>query len=110
MTQKGYPGVTTMLADEKEHRRQIAQLANNMLQGKLNNVIQVTLTPNAISTTIIDKRIGANTFIGFSPLTTNASAAYTSGMHVYSKTNGQAVLVHPSSANVDQTFDVVLMG
>lgn len=110
MTQKGYTAVPVMLSNEKEHRRQIAQLANNLLAGKSNNVVQVTLNANATSTTITDARIGANTFIGFTPLTTNASAAVTSGMHVYSQQNGSAVLVHPSSPNVDQTFNVVLIG
>jgi len=110
MTVKGYQGVPEMLPNEQEHRRQMARAINNQLQGKTNNVIQVTLNANATSTTITDARIGANTFIGFTPLTTNASAAVTSGLHVYSQQNGQATLVHPSSPNIDQTFNVVLIG
>jgi len=110
MTQKGYQGVPQMLPDEKEHRRQLAQAVNNQLAGKLNAVILVTLTPSSTSTTVIDARIGANTFIGFSPRTANAVTAAISGLFVSSKKNGQATLTHASSANADQTFDVLLIG
>ena len=109
MTQRGYPGVTTMLSDEKEHRRQIAQLANNLLAGKLNTVIQVTLTANVTTTTITDKRIGANTGIFFSPLTADAAAAQ-AGLYVSSQANGTATLTHASTATVDRTFNVLLIG
>ena len=110
MTQKGYQGVPAMLSNEQEHRRQIAQAVNQQLTGKLNAVTQVTLTPSATSTTLIDKRIGANTFIGFSPRTANAVTAWISGLFVATKVNGQATLTHASSANIDQTFDVLLIG
>lgn len=107
---KGYQGVPVMLADEREHRRQIAQAVNNQLTGKLNAVTQVTLTPSATSTTLVDSRIGANTFIGFTPRSADAVTALISGLYVSSKQKGQATLTHASSANVDQTFDVLLIG
>lgn len=110
MTQKGYQGVPQMLPDEKEHRRQIAQAVNNQLAGKLNAVLSVTLTPSATTTTVIDERIGFNTFIGFSPRSADAVTAMISGLYVSAKKNGQATLTHASSANVDQTFDVLLIG
>jgi hypothetical protein len=109
MTQRGYPGVAVMLSDEKEHRRQIAQLSNNLLQGKLNTVVQVTLTPSSTTTTITDQRIGANTGIFFSPLTANAAGAL-SGLYVSSQANGTATLTHASTATVDRTFNVLLIG
>lgn len=107
--QKGYQGVQELVSDEKEHRRQIARLANSLLQGKTNNVIQVTLTPSATNTTITDKRIGANTGIFFSALTANAAAAL-GALYVSSQANGSATLTHASSANVDQTFNAILVG
>lgn len=107
---KGYQGVPAMLADEREHRRQIAQAVNNQLTGKLNAVTSVTLTPSATSTTLTDARIGANTFIGFTPRSANAVTAQISGLYVSSKQNGQATLTHASSANTDQTFDILLIG
>ena len=109
MTQKGYTAVPVMLSNEKEHRRQIAQLANNLLAGKTNNVVQVTLTPSSTTTTLTDARIGANTAIILVPLTADAAAAF-SGLYVSSQANGTATLTHASSASVDRTFNVVLIG
>ena len=107
--QKGYQGVQEVIADEKEHRRQIARLANSLLQGKTNNVVQVTLTPSATTTTLTDKRIGANTGVFFSPLTANAAAAL-SGLYVSAQTNGSATLTHANTATTDRTFNALLVG
>lgn len=112
MTQRGYQGVPEVLTDQVEHRRQLARLGNNLLQGKLNAVIQVTLTPNSTSTVVNDRRIGANTGIFFSPLTVDAVTALSSGLYVNAalQKNGQATLTHASSANTDQTFNLLLIG
>ncbi|MEB2554046.1 hypothetical protein [Burkholderia cenocepacia] len=97
------------MPNEKEHRRQIAQLANNLLQGKMNTVIQVTLTPSTTTTTVSDKRIGANTGLFFSALTANAAGALT-GLYVSSQKNGSATLTHANTATTDRTFNVLLIG
>lgn len=107
--QKGYQGVQEVIADEKEHRRQIARLANSLLQGKTNNVIQVTLNPSATTTVITDKRIGANTGIFLSPLSANAAGAI-AGLYVSSQTNGSATLTHANTATTDRTFNALLVG
>lgn len=109
MTQKGYQGVPLMLSDEKEHRRQIAQLANNLLQGKMSCVIQVTLAANVTTTTVTDKRIGANTYLGFQPLTADAAGAL-SGLYVSAQQNGSATLTHANTATTDRTFNVLIVG
>jgi hypothetical protein len=109
MTQKGYQAVPLMLPNEKEHRRQIAQSLNQQLTGKLNAVLQVTLTPSSTTTTVTDARIGANTFIGFSPLTANAAAAI-SGLYVSAQVNGSATLTHANNAQSDRTFNALLIG
>lgn len=109
MTQRGYQGVPEFEPNGAEHRKKIARLSNLLLQGKLNSVIQVTLTANAATTTVTDKRIGANTWIGFSPLTANAAAAQ-SGLYVSSQTNGSATLTHANNAQSDRTFNVLLIG
>jgi hypothetical protein len=109
MTQKGYQAVPELLTNSAEHRRQIARLANSLLQGKLNAVLQITLTPSSTTTTVTDARIGANTFIGFSPLTANAASAL-SGLYVSSQANGTATLTHASNAQSDRTFNALLIG
>ncbi len=107
--QKGYSGVPEMMPNEIEHRRQIARLVNNLLQGKQNNVIQVTLAANAATTTVTDRRIGANTGLFFSPLTADAAGAL-AGLYVSSQTNGSATLAHANTATTDRTFNVLLVG
>jgi hypothetical protein len=109
MTQRGYQGVPEVLTDSVEHRRQLARLANNLLQGKFNSVIQITLTANSGTTIVIDKRIGANTGLFFSPLTADAAAAL-SGLYVSSQANGTATLTHANTATTDRTFNVLLIG
>jgi hypothetical protein len=109
MTQRGYQGVPEVLTDSVEHRRQLARLGNNLLQGKLNSVIQVTLTANSGTTTVIDKRIGANTGLFFSPLTADAAAAL-SGLYISTQANGTATLTHANTATTDRTFNVLLIG
>ena len=109
MTTKGYPVPPQFLPDAVEHRRQLAQALAGVLQGKINAVGSVTLTPSATSTTVTDSRIGANTFIGFSPLTAHAAAAQ-ANLYVSAQQKGQATLSHASSANADQTFALLLIG
>ncbi|NUY33298.1 hypothetical protein F0160_22700 [Paraburkholderia sp. JPY303] len=109
MSNVGYPGVVVFLANEVEHRKQLAQASNRLLQGKLNVVIQVTLNAGATTTTVTDTRIGANTGLFFSPLTANAAAAQ-AGLWVSSQKNGSATLTHANTATVDRTFNVLLIG
>ncbi|WP_060133415.1 hypothetical protein [Burkholderia ubonensis] len=106
---RGYDAVPEVMPDEKEHRRRLARQGNLLLQGKQNNVIQVTLTANSATTVITDKRIGFYTYIGFSPLTADAAAAL-SGLYVSSQANGTATLTHASNAQTDRTFNVLLVG
>lgn len=107
----GYQSPPDMMFNEVEHRRQLAQALRNAMQGKLNAVIQVTLTPSSTTTTVTDKRIGANTGLFFSPLTANAAGAL-SGLYVNQslQTNGSATLEHASASSSDRTFNVLLIG
>ena len=103
---KGYTAVPVMLSNEKEHRRQIAQLANNLLAGKLNATLQVTLTTGT-TTTVTDARIGASTYFGFQPMTADAAAV--TGIYPSSQANGTATFTH-ASGPADRTFNVLLIG
>ena len=109
MSLKGYPLVPETMPNEVEHRRQLAQAANGARSGKLNAVAQITLAVSATTTTLIDARIGATTGIFFSPLSANAAAAL-GGLYVSSQKAGQATLTHASTASIDRTFNVLLIG
>lgn len=104
-----YPDVEVARDDEKLHRRQMAEKINQLNQGKFNGVSQVTLTPSATSTALIDTRIGANSFIGLQATTASAAAASPS-IYIDTQQKGQAVMHHPSNAATDQTFNVVIIG
>ena len=109
-TKQGFPGVPKMLPDEMEHRRQLAQMLNDRVnRGKFNCTISLTLTANAVSTNLIDERIGNGSFLDFMPLTANAATAKT-GIYVSNQLNGSCTINHASSANVDQTFKAVILG
>lgn len=109
MSTQGYPLAPQTFPNEKEHRRLIASAANLALQGKLNAVTKVTLAASATTTTLTDARIGANTWLGFQPTTADAAAAL-SGLYVSAQQKGQATLTHASTASVDRTFSVLLIG
>lgn len=56
--------------------REIAEVVNNLVEGKSNNTGILTLaTGNATTTTLYDERIGADSVILFTPLTETASAS-----------------------------------
>ena len=109
MSTKGYLPPPQYLPDAVEHRRQLAQAVALVMAGKMNATAQITLTPNATTTTLIDSRIGANTWIGFSPLTADAAGAL-GALYVSAQVNGQATLTHASMASTDRTFNLLLIG
>jgi hypothetical protein len=53
--------------------REISEVVNNLVDGKSNNTGEVTLaTGNATTTTIYDERIGYNSIILLTPISTAA--------------------------------------
>lgn len=105
----GYDVPPVSLPNEAQHRRMIAQCLQGAMQGKVNAVTQVTLTPGATTTTLTDSRIGATTGIFFSALTADAAAAIP-GLYVSAQQKGSATLTHASSSSADRTFNVLLIG
>lgn len=89
--------------------RQISEVVNNILKGKLNNVGSVTLANGAATTTLSDTRIGGNSRLAFTARTANAAAIAAS---VYYDTPGKMTVVihHTNTANTDQTFDFSILG
>ena len=57
--------------------RSVAEIVNNLVEGKSNNTGTITLVASgAVSTTINDERIGYNSYIGLEPLSQTASSTY----------------------------------
>ena len=65
--------------------REIAEIVNRTVDGKLNSTGDFTLTASATTTTVTDPRAGKESVILFSPTTSNAAAAI-SGLYVSTKT------------------------
>lgn len=93
----------------EKYMSRVVAVVNRILQGKINAVATVTLRDGETTTTLTDVRIGAGTFIGLTPTTPTAAAALPL-MYVSAKDKGSATLTHDNTADLDRTFDVVLIG
>lgn len=106
---KGFPGVATFDDDEARHRRQIAIVLNNVLQGRTNNTGTLTITANVATTTLNDSRIGPNSAIVLMPTTANAAAALT---NIYFTGFGDSTCTvnHANNAQTDRVFNYAVIG
>ena len=93
----------------EEWVRKIADILNNVLEGKINATGSVTLTASSATTTLTDARIGPNTVIAFMPTTSNAAAGVTA-LYVSARTEGSATLTHANNAQIDRTYGYSLLG
>lgn len=89
---------------------------NRLLRGEINcTQNSVTLRASQTTTTLKDPRIQANSFIDAMPLTANAATAkssiwYSNFVAANATTPGSCTINHASSANVDQTFNFLIVG
>lgn len=94
--------------------RKIAETVNNLLSGRMNVVLQITLRAGQTTTQVIDARIGAFSALILVPMTTHAAAALYSATSVIAdpttRVAGSVTFDHPNSANIDQTFNLVIIG
>lgn len=87
----------------------LIDFCNRLLLGKLNAVLQMSLTANAATSTVTDSRIGPLTAILFSPLTAHAAAEIPM-LYVSAQIKGVATLTHTNNAQTDRTFNVAFIG
>ena len=80
--------------------RSVAEIVNNLVEGKSNNTGDVTLSASgASSTTIFDERIGFNSYIGLEPKTqTSASTYFPYG--AFQDTTDQSIATTTATANI----------
>jgi hypothetical protein len=117
MATLGSQAVPEFLADEKEHRRQIARALNFTKKGKINVTFDVTLNANATTTVISDPRLSIDSAI--SPamaMTANGATAIAAGIYVdtvlppVGTTNASATVHHASNAATDQKIRFLIIG
>jgi hypothetical protein len=80
--------------------RSVAEIVNNLVEGKSNNTGDITLVAGgASSTTIYDERIGYNSYIGLEPKTqTSASTYFPYG--AFQDTTDQSLATITATANI----------
>jgi len=80
--------------------RQVAEIVNNLVEGKTNNTGDITLVASgATSTTIYDERIGYNSYIGIEPKTQTAASTYFP-YGAFQDTTDQSIATITATANV----------
>lgn len=108
-SKRAYDAVRIDNEDAVEHRREIAESINSVLQGNLNAVDTVTLTISSATTVLNDPRIGPESFIGFMPTTANAAGELAT-LYVSSRGNQTATLTHTNAVSADRTFSYLVIG
>lgn len=90
-------------------QRKVATAINQILQGKTNNTLTITLAANADNTEVKDNRIGSESTILFTPRSASA-AAISASVYVISKSKGMAIIGHANDAAADKMFDLAIIG
>lgn len=104
-----YLGVDIDSEDHTAWLRQITEVVNNLLNGKINNNGTVTLTASSATSTLTDSRIGANSVIHLMPTTINA-AGEIPNIYFGTFAKGSCVITHPNNAKSDRTFSYTVTG
>jgi hypothetical protein len=89
-------------------QRAVAEVVRGIMDGKTNNTGEITLTQSSTTTTLLDRRIGPDTVILFSPINQKA-AAEIAGLYVSARGQGTATLTH-GSHNFDMKYAYALIG
>jgi hypothetical protein len=87
----------------------VRDVTNNIMRGKTNNGNSATLTASSATTTLQDPLIGGSSKLFFTARTANA-AAVASSLYYDAPGNQTVTLHHGVSANLDMTFDYIVVG
>lgn len=109
MSSQGYPAISEMLGDEKEHRRQMARKINIMNGGKVNCTLDVVVTAGATSTTITDPRISYFSFLGTMAFDANGKADEVAGIYFDAFNSGSVVMHHRNDAST-RSLRILILG
>lgn len=91
-------------------QRQVAEVVRGLMDGKSNNTGSITLNQGATSTTINDRRIGADSIILFMPKNDKAAEELGHGhMYVSSLGQGTATITHGNHMH-DMIFGYAVIG
>lgn len=97
------------LPDDPEWKRKVGSWILEANQGNLNNTGTVTLTANAGTTVVTERRAGEFSFLGFMPTTANAAVAQQT-MYVSAQGKQTFTITHTNNAQADRTFTYCILG
>lgn len=103
----GYRG----LPDVGGNPREVAEIVNLILQGKINATGTVTLTAGAATTVLLDARLSGSSWIYPMPLTANAAAEIGAGtLYFTAQGKGTVTINHANNGQTDREFRVLIIG
>ena len=96
---------------QADNPRQISQVVNNILDGKLNSTGSVTCTARAATTAVVDFRAGKDSIILLMPTTANAAAEVGAGtVYVSTRAKQSFTVSHANNTQADRTFGYIIIG
>ncbi len=103
--------IPPFLFDDPEWKRKVSAWILEANQGNLNNTGTITLTANAASTTVTERRAGEFSYIGFMPTTANAAAELGNGtLYVSAQGKQTFTITHANNAQANRTFTYCILG
>ncbi len=87
--------------------RQTAEAVNQLLDGKINAVGTVTLNTSTTTTSVSDRRCGAESVIVLMPTTANAAAE---SLYVNARSKQQFTITHANNSQADRTYAYAILG
>lgn len=114
-----YPDLPNYSSDYPSLLRGIINVVRGIMQGKSNNIHEITLLANAASTTVslAQGDIGPNSMIVFAPQTTQAATEFGAGTMFVSAINIDAsagtyafTITHVNNAEVSRIFKFAIFG
>lgn len=90
-------------------QRAVAEIVNGIMNGKTNNTGTITLSESSTTTTLVDARIGKESVILFTPLSSH-SAAEMAHLYISAQTNGSATITHRNTGHADLNFQYIVVG
>ena len=99
------------LPTEATNPREVSQVVNNILEGKLNSTGSFTCTASAATTAVTDFRAGKESVILLMPTTANAASELGAGtIYVSTRAKQGFTVTHANNPQTDRTFEYVVIG
>jgi len=90
--------------------RDVAEIVNNCVDGKLNVIGDVTLTNSATTTVVTDIRVSAQSYINFQPTTADGAVELYGGSMYVSSQSKQTFTITHSNNTTTRSFRYAVIG